>query len=246
MRSSCAEFSKNRTRRSEFPRIATTIQLAATGCRRGVLVRNRWKRVAGPAIGLSAVMAALAIIAGAPIVLFTDDDPLEAASPPAAASSQVSQVTTSPANQNEPATPRPPRDLGEATTAAADTTVVTGSSPTAAPASPTDGLPPLAREPAGGDSSGEGRDRPSDGDAATQGGRDRQGKAKGHDKSHGQGNANGHDKWHGTSGTTGSGNGHSGSVAFSPPRGEKHGHVSHSGAGKHTGRGHRPHARPRG
>jgi hypothetical protein len=219
-------------------------------------VGSRWKRIAVPVVGIFAVMAALALVAGAPIVLFPDEGRLDAAPPPAAGSSEVTQVTTPPPGQpasgdsSSPAEPTGSNPLE---------TPLTGSgSPggiESGPDSPIDGQPISPRRPAGEDpSDGGGEEQPADGgDGEAKGKKDkkdkkdkpdRKGKAKGHDKSKAQGNANGHDKWHGSSQAKPE-KSKDGPVAFDPPRGQKPDHVDHSRAGKHAGRGNRPHARPR-
>jgi hypothetical protein len=203
-------------------------------------VGSRWKRIAVPAIGLFAVMAALALVAGAPIVLFSDDSRLDAAPAPAAGSSEVTQVTTVPQDQPMPGASPPTSSpngaqVPDASPAAtSDGAVVIGS--------PTDGQPVAPRRPARERPSGE--EGPADEGNYKDKAKHRNGKAKGHDKSKAQGNAKGHDKWHGSS-SAGEGESQGSPVAFDPPRGQKPGHVGHSGGGKHAGRGHRPHARPR-
>jgi hypothetical protein len=205
-------------------------------------VGSRWKRIAAPAIGLSAVMAALAIAAGAPIVLFTDDNRLEAAPVPAAGSSEVTQVTASPRKETDSP------DGGAAGESAVSAPSGTATAPpVSGPGSGTLApSPPLVREPAGNSADPGGRDHsPSVDDDGRPEGKSRNGKAKGHDKSHGKGKAKGHDKWHGDHTQGGHGKKGSAPVAFSPPGGKKHDHVAHSGAGEHHGRGHRPRSRSR-
>jgi hypothetical protein len=193
---------------------------------------NRWKQIAGPAIGLTAVVAALAIIAGAPIVLFSEKNDLEAIPAPPAGSSQVAGVT---ATVREGPGPNVPHgESAELATPNAQDSfpagLVPGSGVLAPPRSP------LVRSP--------GSDR-RDGNANDQGKSHGKGKAKGHDKSQGKGKAKGHDKWHGDDTQGKQKQKHSPPVA-SPPHGTKHGHGAHSGSGKQSGRGHRSHARPRG
>ena len=188
---------------------------------------SRWKRIAAPAIGLFAVMAALAIVAGAPIVLFPAENELAGAPPPAAGSSEVSQVTANPSEVGSGPTGGQPGDAGE------PLSVAPGGAPSAAgPGSSllSPSVPPLTRSPAGDQLAREGPGGPAT---------DEDGNAKG------TGKAKGHDKWHGSSASGGKQKSKPAGVAFSSSGGKKHGHVTHSGAGKHGGGGHRPRSRPR-
>jgi hypothetical protein len=194
-------------------------------------------------------MAALAIVAGAPIVLFPDEDRFETAPPPAAGSSEVTQVTAPSPGGDESAGPAGPPD-SEGSAPAVGPPVASGAAPAIASGSPTDGEPLLPRRPARQEPSDPGDEEPP----ASEDGKDKQkkhkdksknGNAYGHDKSHGKGKAKGHDKWHGSSEAKEK-KSKPAPVAFAPPpRGKKQGHVHHSGTGKHAGRGHRPHTRPR-
>jgi hypothetical protein len=217
-------------------------------------VGSRWKRIAVPAIGLFAVMAALAIVAGASIVLFPAENELAGAPPPAAGSSEVTQVTAgrgefgaSPGGQ--------PEDVGGPPPAAPGTAPI-ASGPGSGSLSPF--APPVTRSPAGerpgsGGPNGPATGEDPDDESKSKGkgkakGHDKphNGKAKGHDKSHGKGNAKGHDKWHGSAASNdGKQKTKPAAVAFSSSGGTKHGHVAHSGTGKHGGGGDRPHSRPR-
>jgi hypothetical protein len=197
---------------------------------------SRWKQIAGPAIGLCAVVAALAILAGAPIVLFSEKNDLEAIPAPPAGSSEVAQVTASGA----PATGSqggPTGDLGGSARAGSASAGVAGSP--SLTGSPTDGSP-LARQP----SESDGREASDDTPEGKGKSKPHGGKAKGHDKHHGNGHACGHGKSHGNGNAYGHGKSGGGGVASSG--GTKHGHGAHSGTGKHSGRGHRAHARSRG
>jgi hypothetical protein len=193
---------------------------------------SRWKGIAGPAIGLSAVTAALAIIAGAPIVLFPEKNDLEAIPAPPAGSSEVAQVTASLPEGLAPNAP--PGGSAELTTPGAQGSVSVVLGPGSGVLAPPQ--PPLVRSPGG-----DGGDGSADKGGKSHG----KGKAKGHDKSHGKGKAKGHDKWHGDDTQGNQGKKHSPSVASSP-HGTKHGHGAHSGTGKHSGGGDRSHARSRG
>jgi hypothetical protein len=198
-------------------------------------------------------MAALAIVAGAPIVLFPAEDELSGAPPPAAGSSEVTQVTADRGEFGAPPSGQPPGDVGEPLPAAPGTAPI-ASGLGSGSLSPS--APPLTRSPAGegpGGPSGPttGKDPGHEGKSKGKGkakGHDKphKGKAKGHDKSHGNGNAKGHDKWHGSAASNnGKQKTKPAAVAFSSSGGTKHGHVAHSGAGKHGSGGHRPRSRPR-
>jgi hypothetical protein len=194
-------------------------------------------------------MAALAIVAGASIVLFPAEDELVGAPPPAARSSEVSQVTANPSEVGSGRGGGQPGDGGGPLSAAPEgAPSVFG--PGSGSLSPF--LPPVTRSPAGEQPGREGLGGPEtdeDGTAKGKGkakGKDKphKGKAKGHDKSHGNGKAKGHEKWHGSSASGGKQKTKPAGVSSSG--GKKHGHVAHSGAGKRGGGGHRPHSRPRG
>jgi hypothetical protein len=193
---------------------------------------SRWKGIAGPAIGLCAVTAALAIIAGAPIVLFPEKNDLEAIPAPPAGSSEVAQVTAS--VQEAPGPNAPPGGSAERTTPNAQASVSAVFGPGSGVLAPPQ--PPFLRSPGGDRGDGNGDD-----DGKSHG----KGKAKGHDKSHGKGKAKGHDKWHGDDTQGNQKQKHSPPVA-SPPHGAKHGHGADSGTSEHSGRGHRSHTRSRG
>jgi hypothetical protein len=213
---------------------------------------SRWARIAVPLVGLFAVMAALAIVAGAPVVLFEDEGELSSLPAAPEGSREVAQVTATGLGAGRAASP----DSG------AGAELVSGTAAPVAGGLP-EGLAPVAALPTSGSPSIVDR-RPGAGartPAAWNGDRSSPDKAKGHGKSHGQGKAKGHDKPHGNKGQgnayghdkshgQGKANGHQkssgGSVALEPPRGKKQGHVSHSGTGKKSGRSGRSHARPRG
>lgn len=199
-------------------------------------------------------MAALAIVAGAPIVLFPDENELAGAPPPAAGSSEVTQVTADRGEFGASPSGQPGEVGGPLPTAPGTTPIASG--PASGSLSPF--TPPVTRSPAGERPRVSGPNGPTTGEDPDHEGKSKgkgnakghdkphKGKAKGHDKSHGNGNAKGHDKWHG-SGASNNGKQKTKptAVAFSSSGGTKHGHVAHSGAGKHGGGGHRPHSRPR-
>jgi hypothetical protein len=196
-------------------------------------MKRRLSRAVVPAIGLLAVTGALALVATAPVVLFSPSN--EAGSLPSApaASSEVARVTASPNLHPQ----------GPAGRAGADET------PGAPAETSTSG--PLAATPPIGGAGGGTTDKTAPPPRARAGGpaaeepttpkqrceRKNKGKgngyAKGHCKPKHHGKAKGHSKQESR-----------GVVAFAP-RGTKAGHVSPSRAGKHPGRSARPHARAR-
>ncbi len=209
-------------------------------------------RIAAPVVGLFAVVAALAILAGAPVVLFESDAELSSLPAAPEGTREVAQVTATDRGSDNGPSPAPYANAEPAGNASLPAAGVLPEGTTPA-GTPTAGSPSVVgRQPATGgktaapdtgNSSGE-RNQGKD-DAKSQG----HGKAKGHDKPHGnsgQANAYGHDKSNGQ----GKANGHQkrsgGVVAFEPPHGQKQGHVGHSGTGKKSGRSGRSHARPRG
>lgn len=198
---------------------------------------SRWTSIAVPLVGLFAVMASLAILAGASVWLF--DATGDRLSLPVApdGSGEVAQVTAPGPGSGSASSPDSGAGAAPESGVAAPAAAELSASVTPL-ATPTSGSPSrVDRRP---DSSGKTPARNGDGSEKDKG------KAKGHGKSHGQGNAYGHDK----SNAQGQANGHEKSsgapVAFDPPRGKKLGHVSHSGTGKHSGGRGRSHARSRG
>jgi hypothetical protein len=209
-------------------------------------VGSRSSRIVVPAIGLFvAVVAALALVAFAPVVLLpggNDVGPLPGAPN---ASREVARVTA-PALRPSHGRTRPA--AGE--TAGSQDTGATGSVPTtntgtagtvaAAGASKPGDRPvfrgggSLGEEPAGpkGEEPGKSRDEDKG-----------NGKAKGHHKAKHHGNAKGHSKseHHETKGHSKSK--HHARIAFAAPRAAKSCHVHPSRSGKHAGRRTRPHAR---
>ena len=195
-------------------------------------MRSRWTRAVVPVIGLLAVTGALALVATAPVVLFSPSN--EAAPLPSApaASSEVARVTAPSfhpqrparrANANEtPAAPAGTSTGGPLTAtspgggAGEATTGKTAPPAPARPGGPVAGEPAAPEQPCERKSNGKGH-----------------GKAKGHCKPKHEGKAKGHSKQQSR-----------GVVAFAP-RGARAGHVSPSRAGKHPGRSARPHSRAR-
>jgi hypothetical protein len=197
-------------------------------------VRSRLTRIVVPVIGLLAVTGALALVATAPVVLFSPSNeagPLPAAP---AASSEVARVTAPHFHPQRPAgraaaseTPEAPArpsagDQLAATSRAGGADGATAGKAARRPAArgrgPALGEPPEPEHP--GKAKGKSKDKGK-------------GKAKGHGKPKHHGQAKGHSKWQGRS-----------VVAFAP-RGAKPGHVSPSRAGKHSSRRAHPHSRAR-
>jgi hypothetical protein len=210
-------------------------------------VRKRLTRVVVPVVGLLAVTTALALVGIAPIVLFPPSN--EAGPRPIApsASSEVARVTAPPLHGNGGSGP----------------TAATGSSNGPRATSPDLGAPKAGPKPAeeggtvsqpeqpdvdqpdvdqpdkvarpGEGPAGEDEDHGKPDDDNGQGKqKTKHGKALGHSKDKAKGKAKGHEKWQGRA-----------SVAF-PSGAAKPGHVHPSSALRHSGRSHRPHARPRG
>ena len=209
-------------------------------------VRRSLTRVVVPVVGLLAVTTALALVGIAPILLFP---PSKEAGPRPIAPSASSEVASV-------AAPALPSKGGSGPSGPAESPNEPG------PTSPAPGAPAGGRNPAeGGGTISQPEQpeieqpdvdqpdevaRPGDGSAdedkehgkpdedKDQGKqKTKNGKALGHSKDKANGKAKGHGKWQGRA-----------AVAF-PPHAAKPGHVRHSSAPKHTGGGHRPHARPR-
>ena len=211
-------------------------------------MRRSLTRVVVPVVGLLAVTTALALVGIAPILLF----PLSKEAGPRpiapAASSEVASVAappprgnggsapTSPAQSpNEPGATSPARDAPTAGPNLAE-----GGGPVSQPEQPDVDQPDkFARQ--GDGSVDEGPDQRKPDEDKDQGKPDKgqgkektkNGKALGHSKDKANGKAKGHGKWQGRA-----------SVAF-PPRAAKPGHVHPSSVPEYSGRGDRPHARPR-
>jgi hypothetical protein len=201
---------------------------------KGSLVGSHAARIAVPAIAIVAVTAALALIASAPLILFPEEtDDVGAIAPPPAASGEVGRVTA-PELAPERSVSRPAAPPGSAVAPGEPAPLLVTFTP---PASPS-GTRRVVRT---GDA-GVGTRIARKGDVA-------RGKAKGHAKaksheSTSQGKALGHlkDKAHGNA------YGHDKpgpppAVPFAAPGGPKTHHVDPPRAGKHSGRGARPHAR---
>lgn len=188
-----------------------------------------------PVIGLVALTAALALVATGAIDLFPSSD--EAGRLPAApsASDQVVSVTAPPLRPpKEPSQPTPPETGGGAPPVSAGAPAIGVATPVGVVA----GDEAAKREsgPAFRGVGGRPVEEPDSFARATKergNGRGR-GKAKGHEKPEHHGEAKGH-----TRQCLGSG------VAFPHPRAAKPAHVHRPGAGKHSGRGARAHARTR-
>jgi hypothetical protein len=196
-------------------------------------VRNHLTRVVVPIVGLLAVTTALALVGIAPIVLFPPSKDAGPRPIPPSASSQVASVAAPPVQPSGGSTPVGPAESPNEPGAAAPPAGTRAEGPNTPEGGGTIAEPqkPSLDRPAE-------VARPGDGSADEEQGEGKQktknGKALGHSKDKAKGNAKGHSKWQGQA-----------SVAF-PPRAAKPGHVHPSSAAKHSGRRHRPHARPRG
>jgi hypothetical protein len=197
-------------------------------------MRNRLTRAVVPVIGLLAVTGALALVATAPVVLFSPSNEAGHLPSAPAASSEVARVTAPSFQAQRPASgatakERPEAPAGTSTsgplaaTSPVDgvggtTTGNTAPRPVARAGGPTAEEPAAPENPctAKGKSKGKGN-----------------GKAKGHCKPKHHGKAKGHSKWQ------------SRVVIALAPRGARAGHVSSSRAGNHPGRSARPHSRAR-
>jgi hypothetical protein len=204
---------------------------------KGSLVGSHGTRIAVPAIAVVAVTAALALIATAPLILFPKEtDDIGAIAPPPAASGEVGRVTA-PALEPERTVSRPAAPPGSAVAPAESAPLLVAFSP---PASPRGELN-VDRPTRTGDAGVE-RRVAREGDVArgkakghAKKGRETtgsQGKALGHLKDKARGNAYGHDK-----------PGPPPALSPTTPHGPKPHHVDPPGAGKHSGRGARAHAR---
>ena len=194
-------------------------------------MRSRLTRAVIPVIGLLAVTGAFALVATAPVVLFSPSNEAGPLPSAPAASSEVARVTAPsfhpqrPASRStakKPETPARPSTSGPlaanspAGGVGAPTTGETAPPAPARPGGPVAGEPAAPEHPCERKSKGKGN-----------------GKAKGHCKPKHHGKAKGHSKWQGRS-----------VVAFAP-LGAKPRHVSPPRAGKHSGRSARSHARAR-
>jgi hypothetical protein len=195
-------------------------------------MRSRLTRVVIPVIGLLAVTGAFALVATAPVVLFSPSNEAGALPAAPAASSEVARVTAPsfhpqrpagrPTANKTPKTPagnsasRPLAGTSPVSGAGEGTTDETAPRPAARPDGPAAEEPATPEQPCERKSKGKGK-----------------GKAKGHCKPKHDGQAKGHSKQQ------------SRGVVALAPRGASAGHVSSSRAGKHPGRSARPHSRAR-
>jgi hypothetical protein len=210
-------------------------------------VRKRLTRVVVPVVGLLAVTTALALVGIAPIVLFPPSK--EAGPRPIApsASSEVASVTAPPLKGNGDSGPRaaaePPNEPGATSPDRGEPKAgpkpAEGGGTVSQPEEPdveqpdVDQPDEVARPGEGPAGEDEDHGKP-DRDNGQSKQKTKHGKALGHSKDKAKGKAKGHEKWQGRA-----------SVAF-PPRAAKPGHVRPPSALQHSGRSHRPHARPRG
>jgi hypothetical protein len=214
-------------------------------------VRKSLTRVVVPVVGLLAVTTALALVGIAPILIFPPSKDAGPRPIPPSASSEVASVAAPAVQPNggsgtaggAQSTGRP-ADAGSATGRP-----VSGPNPHGGggtmpqPGSPeqpgVDRPDEVAREGDGstdvgkGQTEDEGKGQADEADGHGKP-KTKNGKALGHSKDKAKGNAKGHEKWQGQA------------PVASPPHGPKPGHVHPSPAPKHSGGGHRPHARSRG
>jgi hypothetical protein len=214
-------------------------------------MRSRLTRAVVPVIGLLAVTGALALVATAPVVLFSPSNEAGARPAAPAASSEVARVTAPSFHPQRPGSQTAASETPEAPAGPSAGGQPAASSPAASsPAGEAGGATAgkAARRPAGegsgpaageetepehsGKAKGKCKDKGKD-EAKDHGEQKHHGKAKGHGKPKHHGKAKGHSKWQGRS-----------VVAFAP-RGAKPDHVGPSRAGKHASRGARPHSRAR-
>jgi hypothetical protein len=195
-------------------------------------MKRRLTRAVIPAIGLLAVTGAFALVATAPVVLFSPSNEAGQLPSAPAASGAVTRVTAPSFHPQPPASRATANETPE-------TPAGTSTSGPLAATSPVDGV--------GGTTTGNTATRPvarDGGPAAEEPATPEQpcerkskgkgnGKAKGHCKPKHHGKAKGHSKLQ----TRG--------VVALAPRGARAGHVSSSRAGKHPGRSARPHSRAR-
>jgi hypothetical protein len=202
---------------------------------------SRWSQIVVPTIGLLAVTTALALLALAPVVLFPESSPREALPSAPNASREVANVTAPPLRppQRQPASAAPSQAVSAPNAPSqGGVLIAVGTRSGAAGEGPAirepdsllrpDGTSPGAESPAAPHEKTHGRGHDKDESKAARG------KAKGHAKQKAQGLAKGHAKK--PAGAP---------VALGHSHAAKPHHVSHSGAGKHSGRGARAHARSR-
>jgi hypothetical protein len=203
---------------------------------KGSLVGSHGARIAVPAIGIVAVTAALALIASAPLILFPNAaGDVGAIAPPPAASGEVRRVTA-PDIEPERSVRRPAASPGSAVAPGEPAPLLVTFTPASSSGetgnhrvSRTDDTGVVRRIAPKSDvtrGKTKGHAKAKSHESASQG------KALGHLKDKAHGNAYGHDK-----------PGPPPAVPFAAPSGPKSHHVHSPGAGKHSGRGARAHAR---
>jgi hypothetical protein len=197
-------------------------------------MRSRLTRAVVPVIGLLAVTGALALVATAPVVLFSPSNEAGALPSAPVASSEVARVTAPSFRPLRPASREPGNETPESPAGTSPSGPLAATSPDggAAQAAPgKTGPRPAARD--GGPAAEEpaAPEHPCEAKGKSKG--KGNGKAKGHCKPKHHGKAKGHTKQQGRR-----------VVAFAP-RGERADHVSPSRAGKQPGRSASPHSRAR-
>ena len=196
-------------------------------------MRSRLTRAVIPVIGLLAVTGAFALVATAPVVLFSPSNEVGALPSAPAASSEVARVTAPSFQPQRPASRAPANATREAQARTSASGQLATTSPVGGAAATTDETAPHPSARPDGPAAEEPAAPEDPGKASC----NRKGKgngwAKGHCKPKHHGKAKGHLKQQ------------SRGVVALAPRGARPGHVSSSRAGKHPGRSARPHSRSR-
>jgi hypothetical protein len=165
-------------------------------------MRSRWTRAVVPVIGLLAVTGALALVATAPVVLFSPSNEAGPLPSAPAASSEVTSVTAPSFYPQRPASRATTSETREALvgTSAGGPLAATSPGGGAGGATPGQTEPRLAAR-AGGPSAEEpaAPEQPDKAKGESKA-KEKNGKAKGHAKPNAHGKAKGHSKWQGRSG----------------------------------------------
>jgi len=197
-------------------------------------MRSRLTRAVIPVIGLLAVAGAFALVATAPVVLFSPSNEAGALPSAPAASSEVARVTAPSFQPQRPAS----RATENKTREAQARTSASGQLATTSPvggggeATTDETAPPPSARP-----DGPAAEEPATPEDPGKASCNRKGKGKGWAKGHCKPKHHGKAKGHSKSQSRG--------VVALAPRGARADHVGSSRAGKHPGRSARPHSRAR-
>jgi cytoskeletal protein RodZ len=197
-------------------------------------MRSRLTRAVIPVIGLLAVAGAFALVATAPVVLFSPSNEAGALPSAPAASSEVARVTAPSLQPQRPAS----RATANKTREAQARTSASGQLATTSPiggageATTDETAPPPSARP-----DGPAAEEPATPEDPGKASCNRKGKGKGWAKGHCKPKHHGKAKGHSKSQSRG--------VVALAPRGARADHVGSSRAGKHPGRSARPHSRAR-